>query len=191
MRPSQVVRFATCLTSAVFCAAIAPLAQAEDAKPAVITLAEGKLKLTAPAEWEKVKPTSNIIEYEFNVPASEGDESPSRVTVMGAGGSIEANIDRWIGQFSQPDGGNTKERAKIEKKPLAGQEIHRVDLSGTYDDSRGPFQKGVKRPDYRMLAAIIKTKDSGNYFVKFYGPAKTVGDQAKSFETMIGSLKAE
>ena len=193
MRAPRVVGFVVSfLFVTLAIAATASRVFAEDAKPAVVALAEGKLKLTAPAGWEKVKPTSGIVEHEFNVAPSEGDELPARVTVMGAGGSIDANIDRWIGQFTQPDGGNTKERAKIEKKEIAGQEVHRVDLSGTYDDSRGPFSgKGVKRPGYRMLAAIIKTKDRGNYFVKLYGPAKTIGDQAKAFDTMIGSLKVE
>ena len=80
------------------------------------------------------------------------------MTVMGAGGSLEANIDRWYQQFSQPDGSNTKERAKIEKREIAGQEVTVVDLSGTYMDRAGPMAPAIERPDYRMLARSSKRR---------------------------------
>ena len=64
------------------------------------------------------------------------------MTIMGAGGSVEANIDRWIGQFTQPDGSDTKKAAKIEQKKIGGQEVHLVDVAGTYKDQRGPFAGG-------------------------------------------------
>ena len=112
-----------------------------------------------------------------------------RVTIMGAGGAIDANIDRWYSQFSQPDGGSTKERAKVKKIKVAGEEVHLVDLSGTYKDQRGPMAPAVERPKYRMLAAIITAGPLGNYFVKFYGPQKTVTDHEKAFLTMIEGLE--
>lgn len=155
----------------------------------VMKLADGKLQLEVAKSWKAVKPRVRIIDFEFAVQAAEGDEKPGRVTVMGAGGSIEDNIDRWIGQFSQPDGGSSKDAAKLDKKAVAGQQVHLVDISGTFDD-RPPFAGGgVKRPNYRMLAAIIETKQLGKYFVKFYGPAKTVAENKEAFDKMIASLK--
>ena len=77
---------------------------------------------------------------------------------MGAGGSIEDNIDRWLGQFIQPDGKKTKDKAKIDKKKIAGVPVHVVDIAGTYKDTPGgPFARGktIDREDYRMLGAII------------------------------------
>jgi hypothetical protein len=158
-----------------------------------ISLADGKLQLTAPESWERKKPSSNIIEFEFAVPAAKGDENAGRVTIMGAGGSVEANIDRWVGQFTQPDGSDTKKAAKIEQKKIGGQEVHLVDISGTYKDQRGPFAGGpvVERKGYRMLSAIVVTKEAGNYFVKFYGPEKTVGDNREKFDQMIDSLSVK
>jgi hypothetical protein len=72
------------------------------AEKTIIELGEGKLSITAPAEWKKVQPKSRIIEYEFSTKSAEGDREAGRVTIMGAGGSVEDNITRWIGQFSQP-----------------------------------------------------------------------------------------
>jgi len=130
-------------------------------------LAEGKLVVTTPESWTKKMPRSRIIEHEYEIPAVEGDENPGRMTVMGAGGSIEANIDRWAGQFDLKGGKPKKEETKI-----AGQKVYLVDLSGTYKDTppgAGPFSgaKPILRENYRMLAAIIATEKDGNYFVKF------------------------
>jgi hypothetical protein len=111
---------------------------------------------------------------------------------MGAGGSVDANIDRWFAQFSQPDGSSTKDKAKVEKMKVAGETVHFVDASGTYKDQRGgPFaqQPTVERENYRMLAAIVTTKENGNFFIKFYGPAKTVAANKAAFLAMIESLE--
>ena len=129
-----------------------------------------------------------IIEHEFAIPAAKGDAADGRMTVMGAGGGIEANIERWYGQFTQPDGGSTRERAKVKKIKAGGQDVHLVDISGTFKDQRGPAAPAAERPKYRMLAAIIVTQSLGNYFVKLYGPERTVADQEKAFVTMIEGL---
>ncbi len=169
--------------------ALALLSSIARADERTITIADGKLSLQVPEAWKIVQPRVRIIEHEFSVPPAEGDETPGRLTIMGAGGTVQANVDRWVGQFSQPDGGKTE--AKTEKKTIAGQDVHLIELAGTYADSPGPFAPAVQRPGYRMLAAIIMTKGSGNYFVKFYGPDKTVSAQAQAFRDMIAGLTAK
>ena len=43
-----------------------------------------------------------------------------------------------------------------------------------------------------MLAAIVETPAAGNYFLKFYGPAATVGKHTDGFQKMIeGMVPAE
>jgi hypothetical protein len=112
---------------------------------------------------------------------------------MGAGGSIEDNINRWAGQFTQPDGSNTADKVKTRKLEAAGQPITLVDITGTYEDKAGPFVPGpgVQRPNYRMLAAVIETKKAGNYFIKFYGPQKTISGQEAAFTKMLEGLKTK
>ncbi len=148
----------------------------------------GANKLIAPAHWVRKTPRVGIIDYEFAVPGAERNEPDGRVTVMAAGGSVEANIQRWIGQFTQPDGSKSEDQAKVEKRTVAGRVVHLVDLSGTFADSRGPFAPAVKRSGYRMLAAIIETPRA-NYFVKFYGPAQTVEANAVTFRQMIDGMQ--
>jgi hypothetical protein len=132
-----------------------------------------------------------IIEAEFAIPAVEGDKNDGRLTIMAAGGSVEANIDRWIGQFSQPDGKSTKDQTKSEKITVDGQEVHLVDISGTYKDQRGPLAPAQTFENYRMLAAIVSTKDAGRYFLKLYGPKKTIAANEEAFRKMVESLDAK
>ncbi len=157
--------------------------------PAMMALAGGKLQIKAPAGWVRKRPQSSIVEHEFAIPAVEGDAADGRLTVMGAGGSIEQNIERWYGQFTQPDGGSTRDRAKLKKLKVAGDEVQLVDLSGTFKDQRGPMAPAVERAKYRMLAAIIPTSGQGMYFVKLYGPQHTIAENEKAFLTMIEGLE--
>jgi len=158
-----------------------------------VELAEGQLSLPVPDGWARKQPRVNIIDAEFEIPAAEGDEKPGRATIMGAGGSIEDNINRWAGQFTQPDGSNTADKVKTRKLEAAGQPITLVDITGTYEDKAGPFVPGpgVQRPNYRMLAAVIETKKAGNYFIKFYGPQKTISGQEAAFTKMLEGLKTK
>jgi hypothetical protein len=163
---------------------------AED-KPAEATkfeIGEGKVALTAPAGWKKVAPKNRIIEAEFEVPAAKGDETPGRLTAMGAGGDVQGNIDRWVAQFA-PAGEEVK--PQIDKLTVDGSEVHVVALSGTYKDTPGgPFAGGktVLRENYKMLGAIYVTK-AGNYFLKLYGPKATVSESEKGFRTLVESMK--
>lgn len=177
------------------CSGFADLSAAETGTAkadGVFTIADGAFALEAPAGWERVQPKSGMVETEFAIPPVKGD-APGRMTVMGAGGSIEANIERWYGQFSQPDGSATKDKASTKKFKVAGCDVTMVDIAGTFKDMPGgPFAggKAIERPEWRMLAAIVETPGRGNYFLKFTGPAATVAGQADGFRKMVEGLVA-
>ncbi len=165
-------------------------AKDEPKKDQGFSIGEGKFLLTAPDKWIRKQPKTKIVEHEFAVPAVEGETEDGRLTVMGAGGAIDDNISRWIGQFAQPDAKDIKK----DKKTISGQEVHFVDIAGTYKDSvGGPFAGGkvVERPDYRMMAVIVATEKDGNYFIKLYGPKKTIAANEEGFTKMIEGLKAK
>jgi hypothetical protein len=161
----------------------------------VMELADGKLILRAPADWKAVEPKSRIVQYEFAAPADAKADSQARITVMGAGGSIADNIKRWYAQFEQPDGSASEDKAKTEKIQVAGQTIHLVDISGTFKDSGGgPFfqqRPPVMREKYRMLGAIIETKDMGQHFLKITGPADSVAKLKDGFRKMLEGLEVK
>ncbi|MBM4002961.1 MAG: hypothetical protein FJ295_06675 [Planctomycetes bacterium] len=170
---------------------VAPRLAADDAEGSAFVIADGKLTMSAPKGWVRKQPSVRIIEHEFAAPKAEGDDADGRFTVMAAGGSIEANIDRWIGQFSQPDGSSTKEKTRQEQLTVGKNKIQVVDISGSYKDQRGPMTPAVTREDYRMLGAIISTENSGLIFLKFYGPKKTIAANEKGFQEMLKSIKAK
>lgn len=185
------------LLRSLFCTlaivALSFTAHAADPADGTIKLANGVLQLTAPKDWVRKEPKSRIIEHEFAAPLVEGDAMDGRITIMGAGGEVQANIDRWAGQFTQPNGGDSKDVTKVSKKKVNGIEIHIVDIGGTYQDSpAGPFNpaggKPIAREGYRMLGAIIVAPKIGNYFVKFYGPEKTVTKYEADFNKMLDGL---
>lgn len=176
--------------------AVKKVEEGKAAATQAITLADGKLLLKAPAEWKAVPPKSQIVQFEFAAPASEAKaDNQARITVMGAGGSIADNISRWYAQFEQPDGSATKDKSKAEKLEVAGQTIHLVDIPGTFKDSGGgPFfqqRPPVMRENYRMLGAIIETKDMGQHFLKITGPAATVEKLKDGFRKMLDGLEVK
>ena len=153
----------------------------------------GPVKVTVPAGWVEQAPTSSMRKAQFALPRAEGDAGDGELVVFyfgpGQGGSVEANIDRWIGQFAQPDGSSSKDKAKVSKKEVSGLAVTRVDLSGTY---QAPMMPGAPErhnsAGYRMLAAVVETPE-GPWFFKLVGPEKTIAKWSGSFDEFVNSIK--
>jgi hypothetical protein len=107
----------------------------------------------------------------------------------GQGGSVDANVDRWVGQFLQADGKPSKSAAKIAKRTIHGWPVTTVDVSGAYTGMGGPIAPSgaPAMPDYRMLAAIVEGPQ-GSVFFKFTGPAKTIAANQTAFDKIVASL---
>ena len=106
----------------------------------------------------------------------------------GQGGSVDANLDCWIGQFLQADGKPSKAAAKVAKRTIHGWQATTVDVSGAYTGMGGPTAPaGPAMPGYRMLGAIVEGPQ-GSIFFKFTGPAKTIDANQAAFDKMLGSL---
>jgi hypothetical protein len=130
------------------------------------------------------------VEAEFEAKSSKPDTTAARLTIMASGGSIEQNLERWVGQFSQEDGSNTEDHTKQKEEKVNGMKVFLVDITGTYADSAGPFAgNATQRKGYRMLGAIVETKVAGNYYFKMYGPQATMDEHEKRFLEMVKSVK--
>jgi hypothetical protein len=184
------VLISTLLFSGCIATMIGGVTIAEDKAASKIDLARGKFIMVPPSTWESVPPKSGIVEYEFKAPKDKKEDS-ARITIMQATGGIAANVDRWKGQFEGVKEGDVKE----EKKDITGATVHIVDIAGTFKDSMGggPFAPGKieKRENYRMLGAIIETKDSGTIFVKMTGPQATVESLAEDFKKSVLEVKGK
>ncbi len=143
------------------------------------------IQWTMPATW---KPEAQRPMRLATYKTEPGGECGVYYFGSGQGGSVDANLDRWVGQFEQADGKPSKAAAKIAKQTIHGWQVTTVDVSGAYTGMGGPIaQQGPAAPGYRMLGAIVEGPQ-GSIFFKFTGPAKTVAANRAAFEKMIASL---
>jgi hypothetical protein len=153
---------------------------------AMVCIAESAAGLawTAPAGWTSKGATSmRAATY------AVGDaECVVYFFGQGQGGSVEANMARWGGQFTvngQPA------PAKTAKKAIHGLNVTTMDVTGTYAGMSGPMMTpDAPKADTRMLAAIVEGP-GGNIFLKFTGPAKTIAANQQKYEMMLSSIHKE
>jgi hypothetical protein len=149
------------------------------------------LKFTPPPGWVSEKPSSSNRQAQYKLPRVQGDPEDAEAVVYyfsGGGGTPQANVDRWIGQFAGPDGKSASGSAKVTHKTVDGIPMTIVDVRGTYASSMGPMQQGGQpKPNIRMLGAIAET-ESGPWFIKLTGPERTVAKWEPSFEAFVDSL---
>jgi hypothetical protein len=126
----------------------------------------------------------------YLIPAVVGDKEDAECAVfVNIGGGVQANVDRWIGQFEQPDGSASKDKAKTKLETINGLPVTTIDLTGTYKGGGVAMgQPSTPKPDYRLLGAIVDAP-SGPVYFKLTGPAKTVAAAQSEFQTMLKSLK--
>ena len=150
------------------------------------------LTFTAPSGWKAVPSSSSMRVAQYAIPRAAGDAADAELIVYyfgGTGGTVEANIERWLGQMQQPDGKSSSAVAKRESRTVNGLKVTLVDVSGTYiaEMTPGSAQRH-NSPGFRLRAAVIETAN-GPYFVKMTGPARTVAAAEKPFEQFLASLK--
>lgn len=154
-------------------------------------LALGPFSVAVPADWTEKAITSSMRAAQFQLAGAAGAEAELVVYYFGetGAGSVQANLDRWIDQFQQPDGKPSKDAAKIEKTKLAGQEATIVSVSGRYVTTSMPGGGDpIDKADQSLLAAIVGSP-SGPYYFKLVGPKATVAAQAAKFRAMLASLQ--
>jgi len=152
------------------------------------------LRWTAPASW-KTEAGRPMRLATYSIPHAAGDADNAECGVyyfgQGQGGSVDANLDRWIGQFTQADGKPSKSTAKVDKRSVHGLKVTSVDVSGAYTGMGGPNAPGgTPKAGYRLLGAIVEGPQ-GSVFFKFAGPAKTVAQNQGAFEKMLDSIGAQ
>jgi hypothetical protein len=153
-------------------------------------LALGPFALALPKDWTTKPVTSSMRAADLVLPAKPGAEAELIVYYFGAqgAGSIDDNLDRWFGQFDQPDGKKSRDVAKIEKTKFAGQTATYVSVAGHFAAEAMPGTEAVDKQNQALLAAIVDSP-SGPYYFKLVGAKTTVDAQAAAFRGMLDSLK--
>jgi len=150
------------------------------------------LKWTAPPGWTSQGRTS-MRAATCAISPAPGDREGAECVVYffgaGRGGSVEANIERWKGQFSEP--GGHPAAAKVGKRTIHALPVTTIQSAGDYSGMAGPMTPGATvKHHYRLLGAIIEGP-GGNVFIKFAGPEKTVATQQGHFEELLNSFAKE
>lgn len=159
--------------------------------PLLVLLAAG-LTFTTPDGWKSSPPSSSMRVAEFTLPRAAGDADNAQLVVYyfgGSGGSVAANLERWVAQMQQPDGRASGSVARKEMRTVNGLSLTLVDVSGTYvaEMSPGSADRNNK-PRYRLRAGVVETA-KGPYFVKLTGPERTVARWESQFNQFVGSFR--
>src|SRR5712691_5783564 len=147
----------------------------------------GGLSWKPPAGWTAEPPSSSMRVVTYRIPAASGDGEGGEVGVFffgpGEGGSVDANVDRWLAQFA-PEPGSAKPARRVETS--RGIRVTRVSVEGTYSSGM-PGGPRTPKTTFALLGAIAEGP-GGNVFFKLTGPRKTVQKAATRFEALVRSL---
>ncbi|HKP58781.1 MAG TPA: hypothetical protein VJV78_18800 [Polyangiales bacterium] len=174
--------------SAAPAAPVAPPSAAPSAAPSADAPSAGGLTWKAPPPFLARTPKSSMRVAEYGL---EGDESAElSVFYFGSdqGGSVEANMTRWIGQFTQPDGSQTQ--SKRSERTVKGIDVSVVEAQGTYSGGMGmpgaPQKAAVN--DAMLLGAIAKGPQ-GAVFFKLTGPRAAIEHAKAGFDGLLESIQ--
>ena len=132
-----------------------------------------------PESWKSETPSSRMRKAQYK-------NGESEIVVFyfgeGSGGSVDANINRWLGQFKEA---KEKLSSVIEKKKIKDDVITTLFAKGTYLKG-SPFGQKVEMSNYAMRAAIIECK-GGPIFIKMTGPLDEVVKSSDEFDKAVRS----
>ncbi len=160
------------------------------------TLPEGEVVYTVPEGWVSEPPRSQMRRAQFRWPGGEGSDDAVLAVFFfpGTGGSVEANLTRWYGQFKQPDSSSTLYHVNKSYRIINGIPVTLVYVTGIYVRPKNPMvMMGgpvEELPDYAMLAAIAETRN-GPWFFKAVGPQKTIDRWKNSFDEFVKSFRIQ
>jgi len=138
-----------------------------------------------PDGWAWVPPPSAMRKAQLAPPAI--GESPAPEVVFfhfgpDQGGSVQANIQRWVDQFQ---GGSATANALQREEVFGGVKVTFVTATGTFLSGM-PGGPTTPMPGYGLYAAILEGTQ-GNVFVKMTGPDPAVRAAVPAFESMISA----
>jgi hypothetical protein len=143
--------------------------------------ARSTLEWKAPARWQLVPNASTMRLATYRVPRAPGDAADAELSITQAGGSPEANAERWVGQFDR----TAQKAARRTTRKVGSLDVMVVEVQGAFSGGMGGDGKG--QPGWALLGAIVSTPGLPHFF-KLTGPAKTVLAARAEFDAMLGTL---
>jgi hypothetical protein len=139
------------------------------------------LAWSIPKRW-KLLPNSNTMRlFTYRVPAAPGATDDAELSIVRAGGSADANLQRWVGQFEGAVPG------KRERLAVNGFDVHTLSVSGTFT-AGAMGGAAAARAGWALKGAVVDTA-AGAYFFKLTGPEPSVRAALTDFDSLIKSLR--
>jgi hypothetical protein len=167
----------------------APDKPAETAPP--VTLAStklGSLSLEIPTTWQVVPTDGQMRKAEWKLPGDAGSVSLIAYH-FGAGGAgmLEANLNRWKGQFEQ----DPQDNARVAKGGTAGAEWTMLEVRGRWVAETRPGSGDFQNlPGQCMLAAVVDAS-AGPYYLKAVGPEATLDRWRPALRSAVQNAKRQ
>ncbi len=175
----------TSFLSRAFCLAVLFSSMAGLRAEEHATFQAGDFTFTRPAKWEWVESTSKMRKAQLKV-TDEATKAGADVAFYyfgtGGAGGVQANVDRWLNQFSEP---GDQINAKVEHTTAGKTKLTYVQAEGTYKSGM-PGGPVTPMPGYALIGAIMES-DNGNVFVRMTGPKELVKSLVAEFKKMIES----
>ena len=151
------------------------------------------LRFGVPSAWARVPAPSDVRAAQWRIPRAGSDAEDGELVLFhfgkGKGGSAEENLERWYGQFTEPDGRPAKDAAVVTIRTVRGLRVTEVDLPGTYTGAGMGGPPPGPKPGSRLLGAVIEGGD-GPWFFRAIGPDATVAAARADFEALLASVDA-
>ena len=119
--------------------------------PGTPTTAEG-IAFEAPSEWQ-VKPARTMLWKVFGAPKADGDADDGEVTISSLAANIplDANVERWCGQFELDGNKPCKDAAKIRDLKDTAFPSKVVEISGGLKSASMAGAAGAVKPGWRLI----------------------------------------
>ncbi|HKC23104.1 MAG TPA: hypothetical protein VKF32_00090 [Thermoanaerobaculia bacterium] len=141
-----------------------------------------------PKAWEAAAVPSPMRLATYRLPAAPGDPERPELGVFyfgaGQGGSVEANVARWLSQFEAEKGKKSEPPAKL---TVHGIPVTVVLAEGTYASGM-PGGPTTPHGGWALLGAIAEGPE-GAVFFKLTGPKKSVEKARSGFDALVASLR--
>ncbi len=147
----------------------------------------GPISIVVPKTWKETPPAGSMRLAQWTV----GADKPAELVLFSfpGGGGVEANITRWVGQFTQEDGSSSKGKAVRKDLTIGGLPVTTLSVSGRFVAAKMPgAAEKHDAADYKMLASIVTVGDKA-FFFKMVGPKPTLDAAEKDWNAMTQSIK--
>ncbi len=183
-------RIATALLAAALLAPAGYAATADATPTTDIKLGSLGYCGVVPPSWRAVPPetTKRLLQFRIADAAASGAEVIVFYFGPGEGGTPQANIERWRGQFIGAN--HTPVTPAIERFKSHGMETTTAELRGTYARGIGVGPVGTPKPDQTLLAAVIESP-KGNLILQLFGDSATVARERDGFLAFVRSIIPE